>query len=246
MLKEGLSVVLERGRSLADIAYEEMIGLIRSGAWPPGARLPSEAELCRRFGMSRPILRQALARLRREGLIQSRQGSGSFVIGTADREEPDRAAAPQPSFPAIASLGDLSSFMVFREGVEAEAAAMAALRRTDAQIADLRAAAARLRVGASRKDLSEHDYAFHLAIARASGNPFSANTISSLRDHLMLGLGLIWNFAGGRRDFHEQVLSQHEAIIGAIERGDADAARQAMRDHLQWSRLWLLDGSSSR
>ena len=195
-LKDGPLVVLERGKSLADIAYDEMLELIRSGTWQPRSRLPSEADLCRRFGMSRPILRQALARLRREGLIKSRQGSGSFVIGAAERPEIVRPAVPVANFPAITSVADLQSFMIFREGVEAEAAAMAAIRRTAAQLVELRHAAGRLQVSVSPNDLSEDDYAFHLAIARASGNPFSVNTVTALRDHLILGLGLLWSFAG--------------------------------------------------
>ncbi|WP_454856301.1 FadR/GntR family transcriptional regulator [Rhizobium binxianense] len=223
-----------RNQSLADVVYENMLALIRNGSWSARMRLPSEIELARHFGMSRPVIRQALARLREDGLIQSRQGSGSFVRSV----EPE----PQVQFPAIGSVADLESFLNFREGVEGEAAAVAARRRTDAELEKIHAAARRLADIAEHALLSQTDFAFHLAVAEASGNPFYVNTLTSLKEHMSLGLSLAWNFSGGRSDFRNTVIAQHAAIVAAIEAHDAGAARSAMRAHLQWERSKLMTG----
>lgn len=223
-----------RSQSLAEIVYDQMLSLIRSGSWSARMRLPSEVDLVRHFGMSRPVIRQALARLRDEGLIQSRQGSGSFVCGP----EPEA----QVQFPTIASIADLQSFLNFREGMEGEAAAMAATFRTESQLAKIDAAAESLMETDEPALLSQSDFAFHLAVAEASTNPFYVNTVSSLKEHIFLGMSLTWNFSGRRADFRGAVVTQHAAIISAIKARDADAARAAMRAHLEWERSRLMTG----
>jgi len=227
------------GRTLAEVAYDEMARSIREGAWPAHMRLPSELELARQYSMSRPVIRQALARLRQEGLIQSRQGSGSFVRETA---QPAPASEPQVQFPPILSLADLDAFLTFREGLEVEAAATAARRHTEAQLQQIRDAAQRVARGASDTSNAGNDYAFHLAVAAASNNSFYANSLVSLREHLMVGLNLEWNFSSMQPEFRGTVAEHHHAIIDAIEKRLPEAARAAMRLHLQWARSKLLLG----
>jgi DNA-binding FadR family transcriptional regulator len=225
-----------RNQSLADVAYEDMLALIRSGSWSARMRLPTESELARQFGISRPVIRQALARLREDGLIHSRQGSGSFVRNI----EPEA----QVQFPAIGSIADLQQFLNFREGVEGEAASMAATGRTNEQMQVILAAAQELRGAADSALLSQSDFTFHLAVAEASGNSFYVNTLTSLKDHMFMGMSLAWNFSGGRTDFRDSVISQHAAIVNAIEACDPAAAREAMRSHIQWERSRLMTGKS--
>ena len=239
-IEEGPPLVLERGKSLAEAAYDEMRTLIGKGEWPPRTKLPSEAELSRRFGMSRPVVRQALAMLRDEGLIQSRQGAGSFVLAV-----PAAPETPAVSFPAIASVADLEAFLYFREGVEAEMAGVAALRRTQAQLEAVVAAAKRLAAQRDSAELAGDDYAFHLAVAEASGNPFSINMIKSVRQHMLLGIGLLWDFSAKRGDFRVTVERHQSRITGAIRRSNPSEASQAMREHLAWSRSWLLKGHAN-
>lgn len=223
---------LIRSSSLTDTVYKDMLRLIRDGSWPPRMRLPSEVELAKHFGISRPVVRQALARLREGGLIQSRQGSGSFVCNI-ERE-------PQVQFPAIGSIADLKSFLKFREGVEGEAAAMAAAGCSDASLVKISAAAMRLEKTGELELLSENDFGFHLAIAESTNNPFYINTLKSLRDNIRTGIGLAWNFADLRGDFLSGIHEQHHAVVTAIKARDPSNARDAMRAHLSWERARLM------
>ncbi len=222
-------------QGLSSVVCNEMRALIMQGRWAPSSRLPSEAELCKQFNVSRPVVRQALAALREEGLVSSRRGSGSFVRpGVAPV-----ISEPQVQFPPLTSIADLDSFLNFREGIEGEAAAVAARRHTEQQLAELRDAAARLGKGAP---LPEGDYDFHRAVASASGNPFYLNSLESLRVHIMFGLGISWTFGVGQGNFQRLVQDHHAAIVEAIASRDADAARDAMRRHLQWARTKLMTG----
>jgi GntR family transcriptional regulator, transcriptional repressor for pyruvate dehydrogenase complex len=232
------ALTIGRHRTLAETAYDEMMRLIREGTWPTRMRLPSELELAKQFSMSRPVIRQALARLRQEGVIQSRQGSGSFV-----REvEPAPASEPRVQFPTISSLADLDAFLNFREGLEVEAAATAARRHTEVQVQEMADAAGRVARGTSDSSVPMSDYAFHLAVAAASNNSFYANTLASLREHMLIGLNLEWSFSGTQPEFRNTVAIQHQAIIDAIASRSPERARSAMREHLQWARSKLVSG----
>lgn len=241
-IEERPPYVLEQGQSLAEVAHSQMLALIGDGSWSPRSRLPSETELARRFGMSRPVIRQALAKLRDAGLIQSRQGSGSFVIGPQEATE----VPPETvQFPAIGSIADITAFVSFREGMEGEIAATAALNRSEAGLAAIALVLARFSEKRALADRPHDDFAFHLAVARATGNPFYVNSLSSLREQMMMGMGLIWNFSADSTDFRELVTRHHEAIYDAIRRQDAEGARDAMRQHLRWAGARTLRGEGA-
>lgn len=234
--------VLEHGQSLAEIAHNQMLALIDDGSWSPRSRLPSETELARRFGMSRPVIRQALAKLRDAGLIQSRQGSGSFVIGQPiDSENPPENVL----FPAIGSIADITAFVTFREGMEGEIAATAAINRTADDLSAIASIMARFADKRQLAERSQDDFAFHLAIAKATGNPFYVNSLSSLREQMMMGMGLTWNFSADSLAFRSLVVEQHAAIYDAVKRQDAEGAREAMRSHLKWATMRILRGESA-
>ncbi|MGV3574899.1 MAG: FadR/GntR family transcriptional regulator [Devosia sp.] len=233
--------VFEQGQSLAEVAHGQMLALIDDGSWSPRSRLPSETELARRFGMSRPVIRQALAKLRDAGLIQSRQGSGSFVIGPAvnPEEPPDNVL-----FPSIGSIADITAFVTFREGMEGEIAATAANNRSAEDLAAIAEAVTRFGEKRTLSERSQDDFAFHLAVAEATGNPFYVNNLSSLREQMLVGMGLIWNFSADREEFRHVVVAHHQAIYDAIERQDVEGARQAMREHLRWASARILRGEN--
>src|SRR4051794_30795582 len=93
-------------RRLADLVYEQVTRLIARGEFPRGCKLPSEGELGQRFGVSRPVVRDALSRLKAEGVVHAQQGSGTVVI---------RGAAPMAgSFPPIRTVADLLRSYEFR------------------------------------------------------------------------------------------------------------------------------------
>jgi GntR family transcriptional repressor for pyruvate dehydrogenase complex len=237
MIVDRPPLTIGRGKTLAEVAFDAMLERITDGTWSPRMRLPTEADLAREFSMSRPVIRQALARLRDMGLVQSRQGSGSFVC----EPPPADAVDPQVHFPPISNLADLEAFLNYREGVEGEAAATAARRHTETQFQEIATAIEAL----GRDGTARGDYAVHLAIARASNNSFYVNALVSVREQVMFGLNLEWNFSGGQAAFRDAVTVQHRAILEAIRQRDADAARSHMRSHLRWARSKLLTGEES-
>lgn len=238
-IEERPPYVIEQGQRLAEVAHTRMRALIEDGSWSPRSRLPSETELARRFGMSRPVIRQALARLRDDGLIQSRQGSGSFVMEPMDG--PD-IAPKQVAFPAISSFADITAFASFREGMEGEIAAAAALNRTEAQLASIALALAQLDDKKPLADRPQDDFNFHLTVAEATGNPFFINSLTSLREQMLMGMSLIWNFSADSSVFRTTVAQHHNAVYAAIFARDDSAARAAMREHLQWASARMFKG----
>src|SRR3712207_4675106 len=112
--------------------YERLFELIVGGEFPVNARLPSETALAQRFGASRPVVREALARLRDDGLIVSRQGSGSYV-----KRRPDQAVL---QFVPVGSIADIQRCFEFRVGLEGAAAALAAERWEEPDLAEIKAA----------------------------------------------------------------------------------------------------------
>ena len=118
-------------RTLADHAYEKILAMISSGETAVGDKLPTEHAMSEMLEVSRPVLRQALKQLREDGVVVSRQGSGSFV-----QRRPDTAVL---TFAPVGSIADIQRTFEFRAAIEGEAAFLAAVRHTDADLAKLRA-----------------------------------------------------------------------------------------------------------
>jgi len=214
-------------RLMSDDVYDRLRALLRTGAYGPGARLPSEGALAQRFCVSRPVLRQALSRLRAEGHIVSRKGSGSFV------REP---VPPMPviSFGPLSNIPDMRSFLEYRCSVEGDMAAFAASRRAADEFADImRWESAIQGEAAAGRPAIEEDIGFHGAIARASGNRFFVLTLAALAEQTRFGIRLIRELsARPLTERFAEVAREHAAISAAIGRGDADEARRAMTSHL--------------
>lgn len=223
-------------QKLSDIAYQEMLSLIRDGTWSAKSRLPSEQDMSEKFGVSRPVIRQALARLREEGVIQSRRGSGSFVM---------RELGAEVQYPSIASIDDLAPFISFREGVEGEAAAMAAERRTSDQLNSLRELCV-FSPRATGEESANQDFAFHIGVAEASGNPFYRNTLLTLGNQVKLCMSLTWNISVLTMGFHETETRQHTELVDAIEAKDPERARQRMRNHVRWAYSRFMHGQAGK
>jgi DNA-binding FadR family transcriptional regulator len=213
-------------RRLSDTIYDQMREMLGSESFPPDSRLPAEEALARRFSVSRPVLRQALARLRAEGHIASRKGSGSYV----------RASVRPVSlaFGPLHNIPDMRAFLEFRCSVESEVAAHAAQRADAAARATLREALRRMdaEVAAGGPAL-DADVAFHQAIARASGNRFFVVALEAFRDQMVFGIRLTRELSGRpMQDRFTEIRAEHARIAAAIEAGDAQAARSAMAEHL--------------
>jgi GntR family transcriptional regulator, transcriptional repressor for pyruvate dehydrogenase complex len=125
---------LRRTRNLADNLVESLGDRIRDGRLPPGEKLPTEAEIMGEHGISRTVVREALSKLQAAGQVLTRHGIGTFVVGPGDAA-PFRIAPEQ-----LATLHDVIAMLELRIGVETEAASLAAQRRSDANLREMRAA----------------------------------------------------------------------------------------------------------
>ncbi|MDT8344976.1 MAG: FadR/GntR family transcriptional regulator [Thermohalobaculum sp.] len=204
--------------------------IIDSGEVAVGGRLPSTASLTARFGVSRTVVREAIASLQADGLVQPRQGAGVFVL----------ARAPQAPLPFVADAGRVSSvieLLEIRTALEVESAALASQRRSPAQEEAIHEACADIeRLIEAERMTARADLAFHLAIADATNNP-------RFREFLaLMGEGAIPRhaFLSGKtqdmpRDYLRQIQDEHRAIADAISARDERGAREAMRAHLAGS-----------
>ncbi|MFJ2829753.1 FadR/GntR family transcriptional regulator [Streptomyces sp. NPDC087263] len=190
-------------------------GAIERGEYAIGDKLPSEAELCRRLEVSRPVLREALRALQVMGLTVSRTGKGTFVLAHAVEE---------PTFGDYAA-GDL---LEVRRHVEIPVAGYAALRRTPENLDQLTHLLARMEGETDTAAWVAMDTVFHIAVAEASQNPVFRKVIEEIRDALARQSAFL-NELGGRR---EQSNREHRAIVEALVDGSEHDAVEAMSHHL--------------
>lgn len=224
---------LSARRSLSDTVFERIQKAIKSGAYGVDERLPTEHVLAAEFQVSRPVVRDALQRLRDQGLIYSRRGAGSFVREQGIREP--------LGFGQMQNLSDLQHCYDFRLTIEPEAAAMAAERRSEEALHKIRTALSLLRDTTNRQaHRADADFMFHLSIAHASANPYFATAMQALEDHIAVGMrfhGLSLKSTG---DGLEHVFVEHSAVYQAILDQDVIYARDAMHKHIAGSRDRLL------
>ncbi len=224
-------------KSLGEVVFDRMLRSIKSGAYAADERLPTEHDLAAEFQVSRPVVREALRKLRDQGLIYSRQGAGSFVRQTGVR---------QPlGFGVVENVTGLARCYEFRLMLEPAAAAAASARHRPDTMAAITKALDALRDATLRQRHREDaDFAFHLAIARASENQYVAIAMEALESHIAVGMQFhgqsIKLSAGGL----ERVYGEHRAIHDAIRDRDGPLAQQLMQDHLTHSRDRLFDGAS--
>lgn len=215
-------------RLLSDKAYEDLMQLLGTPGFEPRARLPGETALAQRLGVSRPVLRQAFARLRDEGRIHARKGSGTFVTEAMPQVKP-------LSLGTLQNIADIRAFLEFRCFMEGEAAARAALMRNVDEMHQVSRCRERFEQAlADGSDAIEEDIAFHDAVAQACGNRFFSMTMTALAPQTRFSIGLSRSLAGRPRDTRRAgVCQEHAAVEQALARQDAAAARQAMEAHLR-------------
>ena len=220
-------------RKLAHAVVERLSGRIRRGEFKPGDKLPTESEITRAFGVSRTVVREAMSRLQAAELVETRHGIGTFVSEGAE-------SAPFRIDPVgTATLNELIAILELRISIEAEAAALAAERRAATHLAAMRKALdAFSRQVAQSRDAVQADFRFHLTIAQSTGNRHFADLIRYLGTMLFPRTRVnTAQLAGEKRAAYlSRVNREHERIYEAISRGAPEAARAAMRAHLENSR----------
>jgi GntR family transcriptional regulator, transcriptional repressor for pyruvate dehydrogenase complex len=213
--------------SLPQRIYAQVVEAILRGEFAPSGKLPTEGVLASTFGVSRPTVREALSRLRSDGVIDSRRGAGSFVIRSPGA--PLASAAP-----TIKSLADIERYYAFRSCVEAGAAAAAAELHDDADLQALRAAYDALGTAMEGGESGvDEDARFHLAIARASHNPFFVMTVETSVTPIRQFMELARNATDKKSvERVRTTQAEHRQIIDAIARRSAADAAQAIRTHI--------------
>ena len=223
---------------LPDVVYRQLLNRIANGELPQNARLPSENQLAERFGVSRPVVREALKRLREEGLIESRQGAGSWVkVDKGQRV---------PAFTPINSIADIQRCYEFRITVEREAAFLAATRATEQSLQEIAAALSLMDI-ATREHLhrEDADFAFHYSITTAADNHYLSSSLLGIRDHIAVVMALHGKALLGSHQNLEEVFVEHRNIFEAIRRRDAETAGRLMAEHLAGSRDRLFGGPAT-
>jgi len=211
----------------------ELRGRIEGGELKPGDKLPTEQALIKHFGVSRTVIREAVAGLRADGLVDPRQGIGVFVL----KPKAPNAELPLLTLP-IQKIPDIIESLELRTAVEVEAAGLAAARCSPAQEAEihsrLEAFEAKLRAGEPNE---AEDFAFHVAVAEAANNRRFKEFLAFLGRRTIPRSQL--RRAGGEPvgplTSDEELYQEHCAIFEAILARDPDAARAAMRRHLAGS-----------
>jgi GntR family transcriptional repressor for pyruvate dehydrogenase complex len=225
----------QKATLFADRVYHLLFARISSGEYAPDQRLPSEKDLAEQFEVSRPIIREALERLRTEGLVHSRQGAGSFVRMKAEQ----RALG----FPPVETIADIQRCYEFRLTIEPDAAFFAAQRRDRASLEKIAGVVEMLNDATRRQRHREDaDFAFHLSVTEASNNHYYQSAIQALRAHIGVGMKLHGLALLGPSPGLQRVFDEHNAIYEAIRDGKAEIARDGMRQHLIGSRDRLFEG----
>lgn len=221
---------------LSKRVYDTILADIMNGVVSPGDRLPTEAAFAERFGVSRPVVREALAQLRDDGLIQARRGSGSYVMR--------RPSSAMLQFAPLGSIADIQRCFEFRAAVEPAAAALAANRRNQSELDALQSALEALDAAVMSRDLgAEADFAFHRAVAQASGNTFFETTLLSLEEAAASAISVNRNLSlRAPEERLARVQQEHERVFEQIQLRNSDAAESAMREHIEGARRRVFEG----
>ena len=208
---------------------ERIAAQIATARLPPGAKLPTEQEMVEAMGVSRTVVREAVAALRARGLVVTRQGAGAFVAPDVDRQP------FQLAFDGLPSIAEVLDVMELRASVEVEAAGLAAERGSPATRRRVVVALEAIDVALDRGESAiAEDFAFHRAIATATGNAQFGHFLEYLGRFIIprQSIRVAAHRPEGQRAYLETFQREHAAISAAIMAGDPQAARAAMRQHL--------------
>ncbi len=227
-------------RNRVDCVEAGITALIEQGEFGVDQRLPAENELAQRFGVSRPVIREAIGRLAARGMIRTERGRGSFV------QPPE--LLQRLTLNPITSIDDLLAFQELRIAIEQQAGSLAATRRSEADLAKMIDLNARMSaVNADRKYGGDLDAEFHVAIAAATHNAVLLDAQKALSNHTKQWISTVSHIVNHPETARSEYrLREHEAIIDAIRRMDPDAAALAIRRHIENGRTRFLANLSKQ
>ncbi|AZY50751.1 FadR family transcriptional regulator [Bordetella avium] len=213
-------------QTLTEQVARQLADAIGQGVYPVGDKLPSGRALAEHYGVSAAVIREATERLRSQGLVRTRQGSGCTVIA--------RTGVQGFQVPPGMDRAALGAVYELRMDLEAGAAALAAQRRDSADLRAMDNALAAL--GHHLEDPvqgGEHDVAFHLAVASATHNDHYQRLLQYLNLQLRQAVTTARANTARQQGLARAVHDEHIAVFEAIRNGDADAARIAALRHLR-------------
>jgi len=225
------SPTAKRTSRLSDEVAVQLERWITEQQLSSGTQLPTERVLCERFGVSRAVIREAIARLKADGCVTTRQGSGAFVAARPGQGSFRLVRDPEHSL----SIMPVEIWDIFelRYLVETGAAERAALRRTAEDLDRMRDVLARMQDAlAAQADAVGDDDAFHVAIAAATHNPQIERFQAFMGGQFSDSRAPTWSSDGHRSGRAREAQAEHVRIFEAITRGDAKGARQAAQAHL--------------
>lgn len=224
--------------AVTDEAIFKIKEMILSGEIGPGDRLPPEKELSERLGLSRSSMREAVKALEVIRVLDVRRGDGTYVT----------SLEPHLLLEALSFVVDLHAdssileLFAVRRILEPAAVALAALKIDAAVVADLRAQIRSVSESTSVEGLVAHDLEFHGAIVASAGNSYLASLVDSLSTNTVrarVWRGLTQEHAVAR------TLVEHESIVDALERGDAELAQALTIVHISGVEQWLRDAAAA-
>ena len=231
-----------KARSLTFELVEELSTEIQNGTLVSGQKLPTEAAIMARFGVSRTVVREAISKLQAAGLVETRHGIGTFVLTQTDT--PSFRVNPNQ----LSTLHDVIALLELRISIETEAAALAAVRRNEGNLRVMQDAMLKFANAIEEgRDAIAADFQFHHEIARATQNNHFAEMMNSLGAQSIprARLDTTPTSDATRLAYLRRVHQEHENILNAIAAQDAESARAAMRTHLSNSRDRHRKGASS-
>lgn len=217
-------------QNLTDRITEKLRKELTSGNYEPGHVLPPEQVIAEQMGVSRTVLREAVSRLKAEGIVASKQGRGLAIVNNRPSSVLRMAMASDHDISEIRKIVEL------RLGFEIEAAAFAALRRDESDLAEMRSALDRMHEAVETGDIAsgvEADLRLHAAIARATKNQNYVSFFNFLNDLYRRNLVVSRSRSAKTANRSQYAQKEHEAIYRAIKLGDAEAARAAARTHTE-------------
>ncbi len=231
------SVPARRSRNLTQNVVAALSERIRHGEFHVGEKLPTESALMESFGVSRTVIREAISRLQAAGLVETRHGIGTFLLEPRNEQQ---LRIRTENILTILTMLDVLAILELRISLETEAAGLAALRRTDAQVQQLRGILDEFAEHVRKKtgNAVVSDVAFHLTVATATGNRYFHDILKQLGKAIIprTRVDSAALAEDDRTGYLGRVHVEHEDIYNAIVRKDPDAARAAMRTHLTNSR----------
>ncbi len=215
-----------RPSSRSDQLAEALRVRIGRGLFPVGSKLPSEQAIAANFQVSRTVVREAVMRLKADGLVETRKGTAARVRAANAMQD---GAVSMPR-----SIEGLLGFLEVRRSIEAEMAALAAERRTEAQCAEIREALLAIsRSTDEDKPGVEEDVRFHLSIGRATSNAYWNQFVRLFTEPMRAAIRLTRANEARQRDFAADVAEEHRLIYDAIRRQNPEEARLAAYRHLE-------------